>query len=167
MFLQNYDYEIEHRPGKRMGHVDALSLCHSVLVLEANTFNQNLSVRHNQDTEITKIRERVEKSEDKFFELRDGLVYRKTNDNNLLFYVLEPMVDNVIRTCHDDLGQIGLEKVVHNSTKIYWIPRLREKVKKYIKNCLKCIEFSPKNGKTKGYLHSVPKGKLHFFYYSH
>ena len=40
MFLQNYDYEIEHRPGKRMSHVDALSHCHNILVLEANTFEK-------------------------------------------------------------------------------------------------------------------------------
>ena len=39
----------------------------------------------------------------------------------------------------------------------------RERVKHYIKNCLKCIEFSPKNGKIEGCLHSIPKGKVPFF----
>ena len=111
MFVQSYDYEIEHHPGKQMGHVDALSRCHSVLVLEANTLNQNLSVRQNHDTEITKIQERLGKSEDKFFELCDGLVYRKTNNNDLLFYVPELIVANMIRTCYGDLGHIGLEKL--------------------------------------------------------
>lgn len=43
-FLQNYDYEIVHRPGKRMAHVDALSRCHSVLVLEGSTLERTLSV---------------------------------------------------------------------------------------------------------------------------
>ena len=39
---------------------------------------------------------------------------------------------------------------------------MREKVKKYIKNCLKCIEFSPPTGKPEGHLHSIPKGDLSF-----
>lgn len=45
LFLQNYDYEIIHRPGKRMSHVDALSRCHNVLVLEGSTLEKTLSVR--------------------------------------------------------------------------------------------------------------------------
>ena len=101
-----------------------------------------------------------------FFELRNGLIYRKTNNNDLLFYALKPMVANVIRTCQDDLSHIGLETVVDNLKKIYWFPRLRERVQQYIKNCLKRIEFSPKNGKVEGYLHSTLKGKEPFLYYS-
>lgn len=38
MFLQDYDYEIQHRSGTRMQYVDALSRCHSVLVIMGNTF---------------------------------------------------------------------------------------------------------------------------------
>lgn len=36
--LQNYDYKTEHRPGKRMQHVDVLSRVDSILVVEPNTF---------------------------------------------------------------------------------------------------------------------------------
>lgn len=38
LFLQSYDYTTEHRPGSKMSHVDALSRCHAILVLEGNTF---------------------------------------------------------------------------------------------------------------------------------
>lgn len=162
MFLQQYDYEIIHRPGKRMGHVDALSRCNSVLILEGNTFEQVLSLKQEQDQEICKIRDKLEKNEDKLYELRDGLVYRKINKHKLLFYVPETMENNVIRTCHDDLGHVGVKKVIANITKVYWFPRIQEKVKNYIKNCLKCIEFSGSSGKPEGYLHSIPKGNLPF-----
>nr|XP_012225735.1 PREDICTED: uncharacterized protein LOC105674166 [Linepithema humile] len=131
LFLQNYNYEIEHRPGKRMAHVDALSRCHSVLVLEGSTFERTLSICQDRDAEILKIRERLEEGEVKHYELRDGLVYRKDNDKKLLFFV-------------------------------YWFPRLREKVKEHIANCLRCIEFSPISGKAEGFLHNVPKEKLPF-----
>lgn len=162
MLLQNYDFKIEHRPGERMSHVDALSRCNSVLVLEANTFEQTLSIRQDKDKEICEIRDKLEKTEDKFYELRDGLVYRKYKDKKLLFYVPKCMESNVIRTCHDCLGHLGVDKVIDNITKVYWFPNLREKVRDYISNCLKCIEFSPTSGKLEGYLHSIPKGKLPF-----
>lgn len=99
---------------------------------------------------------------DKFYELRDGLVYRKSKNKKLLFYVPECMESNVIRTCHDDLGHLGVDKVVDNITKVYWFPNLREKVRNYIFNYLKCIEFSPTSGKMEGHLHNIPKEKLPF-----
>lgn len=162
MFLQQYDYEIVHRPGKRMAHVDALSRCNSVLILEGNTFERTLSIKQDQDPEICEIRDKLEKGEDKMYELRDGLVYWKYNKRKLLFYVPRTMENNVIRTCHDDFGHVGLRKVIENINKIYWFLDMREKVKKYINNCLKCIAFSPHSGKPEGYLHSIPKGDLPF-----
>lgn len=162
MFLQDYDYEIFHRPGKRMSHVDALSRCHSVLVIEANTFDQTLAICQNRDVEINKIRDTLEHAESKLFELRDGLVYWKNKNKELLFYVPQSMENNVIRTCHDELGHVGYDKVVNNLLKIYWFPKLREKVKEYIANCLRCIEFSPLSGKPEGFLHNIDKEKLPF-----
>ncbi|KAL4149769.1 hypothetical protein QTP88_003637 [Uroleucon formosanum] len=77
LFLQNYDFEISHRPGTKMGHVDALSRCHNILILEANTFEQILSVKQGIDGKIVEIRDNLEVRSDKYFELREGLVYRK------------------------------------------------------------------------------------------
>ena len=94
MFLQQYDYEIMHRPNKRMMHVDALSRCSSILVLEGNTFERVLSIKQDQDREICKIRDKLEKSEDKTYKLRDGLVYRKINKWKLSFYVPQAMENN-------------------------------------------------------------------------
>jgi len=162
MFLQQYDYEIVHRPGKRMTHVDALSRCNNILVLEGNTFEQTLSIKQDQDEKIQKIRDKLEENEDKLYALRDGLVYRKINKRNLLFYVPEQMENNVIRICHDDLGHVGTRKVISNITKTYWFPEMQEKVKNYIKNCLKCIEYSPPSGRPEDFLHSIPKGNLPF-----
>jgi len=38
-----------------MGHVDALSRCHNILVLEANTFEQILAVKQGINENIVKI----------------------------------------------------------------------------------------------------------------
>lgn len=98
----------------------------------------------------------------KFYELRDGLVYRKDKTKKLLFYVPESMENNVIRTGHDDLGHLGVEKVFGNLTKVYWFPRMRDKIQEYIYNCLRCVEFSPPSGKREGHLHNIPKSDIPF-----
>jgi len=145
-----------------MTHVDALSRCHSILILEGNTFERTLSICQDRDPEILKIREELKKGEVRYYELRDGLVYRKDNNKKLLFFVPRSMETNVIRTCHDDIGHVGVDKTVSNISKVYWFPKMQEKVKEHIANCLRCIEFSPTSGKTEGFLHSVPKEKLPF-----
>lgn len=67
LFLQSYDYSIEHRPGSKMLHVDALSRCHAILVLQGNTFERILSIKQDQDPIIQQIREQLEFAESKFF----------------------------------------------------------------------------------------------------
>lgn len=145
-----------------MSHVDALSRCHAILILEGNTFERILSVKQDKDEVMQQLRTQLENAESKYFELRDGLVYRKNKNNKLLFYVPECLENNIIRTCHDDIGHVGIGKVIENIMRVYWFPGLHTKVKRYIENCLKCIEFSPNSGKVQGYLHQIPKECLPF-----
>lgn len=44
-----------------MSHVDALSRCNSILVVEASTFEQTLLIRQDKDKEIGEIRNKLEK----------------------------------------------------------------------------------------------------------
>jgi len=85
----------------------------------------------------------------------------------LLFYVPRTKESNVIRTCHDDIGYVDIDKVVGNIVKSYWFPNMREKVKECVQNCLRCIEFSPPSGRAEGFLHSIPKEKPTFCYDSY
>lgn len=162
LILENFDFSLEHRSGTNMKHVDALSRCfEGVLILEENSFERNLSIKQSQDLKINEIKSSLEKSQSKLFELYNGLVYRKQN-GLLLFYVPESMESNVIRTCHDDLGHVGTDKCVQAIMENYWFPEMRNKVKIYISNCLKCIVYSPDSGKREGYLHNIPKGDKPF-----
>lgn len=44
----------------------------------------------------------------------------------------------------------------------YWFPNLKQKVENFIRNCLKCISYSPITGKREGLLRSINKGTLPF-----
>lgn len=161
LFLQNYDFNIFHRPNKNMQHVDAFSRCHAILVLESNSFEQVLALRQNTDDDIIKIRDELLTKDSKLFELRNGLVYRKEN-KNVKFYVPKSMESNVIRTCHDDMAHVGLLKVIENISRVYWFPDMKTKVRDYVNNCLKCIEFTVPSGKKEGFLNYIPKGDKPF-----
>lgn len=80
LVLRNYDYVLEHRPGDRMRHVDALSREHQISVITETTFEENLAILQDLDPTIKK---QLEISQDKQYELVNGLVYRKTTDKSL------------------------------------------------------------------------------------
>lgn len=122
----------------------------------------SLAVNQSRDKNICELRNKLEEGENKFYELREDLVYRKSQCGRLLFYVPTSMISNVIRTCHDDLGHVGLNKVIDNLTKVYWFPNMKETVRNYIGNCLKCIQYSLPNGRLEGHLHSIEKGNRPF-----
>lgn len=159
--LQNYSYTIEHRPNSQMIHADSLSR-NSILILEDNSFERNLSIMQDRDKDICKIREGLEKAESKLFELRNGLVYRKNDKNKVQFYVPSSMEQSVIRTYHDEVGHVGENKTCELISRTYWFPSMKQKIKQYILNCLKCISYSPIYGKCEGFLNSIPKGNLPF-----
>lgn len=158
--LENFQYTLEHRAGSKMAHVDSLSRCTNILALEANSFERSLAVSQDRDPVIVELKKRLENEENEFYEMRNGLLYRKSKDK-VLFVVPFSMRTNVIRTCHDDVGHVGIDKTVELIKRFYWFPKLKLEVVNHIQNCLKCIEFSP-NDQKRSVLHNIDKGTKPF-----
>jgi len=160
--LQNYDYVTEHRPGTRMPHVDALSIrVHHVLVLEDNSFEFNLAVCQADDENIKRLKKRLEKEQDPFFEMRNGIVYRKRN-GKVLFYTPSAMEHEILHKYHNDFGHFGADKTYAILQESFGFPDMKNKIKNHIKNCIKCIAFKKNPGKKEGLLYSIPKERLPF-----
>lgn len=160
LILQGYDYNLEHRDHTRMRHVDALSRCH-LLVIQETSLEDNLYIKQNQDPDIIALRKTLESSEHKFFELRNGVVFRKF-DNKLLLYVPSSMRSNIIKLCHEQHGHVGVDKTLEVIRRSFWFPEMKRTVKDSLANCLKCVIYNSKSGKKEGFLHSIPKGNLPF-----
>lgn len=60
------------------------------------------------------------------------------------------------------MSVVGTDKIIELILRHYWFPHLRQEVKSYIANCLKCITYSPVSGKREGLLNCIPKGDLPF-----
>lgn len=149
---------------KRNKQVDAFSRAVNIMVVEDNSLESNLLLAQNRDVKIRELKEKLEKTEDRLYEMRNGLVYRK-RANDIFFYVPEAMENHIIRKYHDELGHLGVEKTSDVISKNYWFPSLRSKTKTYVSNCLKCIAFSPSTGRGEGFLNAIPKGEAPFMTY--
>lgn len=154
--LQQFDYGIEHHPGSKMQHVDALSRINNILVADDNPLEYSLAVNQIENLEIKHLHDKLEKQEDPYFEMRNGLVY-KEKDSRLLFYVPAAMETNVLFKYHDEMGHYSVDKTISNIMRNYWFPNLKAKVERHTRNCLKYISFSPVSGAKSEMLHSIPK----------
>lgn len=78
--LEEFDYVIEHRPGKNMAHVDALSrnpLPTCLLIDEdESALTIKLKKAQREDSEITKIGQLSEQNKVEGYTIRDGLLFK-------------------------------------------------------------------------------------------
>lgn len=160
--LEDYDYTINHRAGTSMGHVDALSRCHQIAAVDTNDIDFQLQVAQSRDTNIIGLRSKLEKEEVNDFKLYDGLVYKRDAVGRFLFFVPEEMEDNVIRTIHEKIGHLGIDKCCEQLKMHYWFPRMRCKVENFIKNCVKCLFNAAPLRKNERNLYNIPKKPIPF-----
>lgn len=74
--LQNYTFEVEHRHGQKMPHVDALSRI-SIAAVDTVPLEQEIQYRQLANPYLSEIAKMLEREENQDFQLIDGLVYRK------------------------------------------------------------------------------------------
>lgn len=75
-------------------------------------------------------------------ELRDGLLYRKRQDQgNTLHQLALPVAlrGTVLRSLHDDMGHMGMERTLDLvRTRFFW-PKMSSSVEEKIKTCERCV----------------------------
>lgn len=131
------------------------------MLIQDNTFEFNLSVCQANDPTIKVIRTRLEKEHDPFYEMRNGIVYRK-KDDKLLFFVPAAMEQEVLHKYHNNFRHFGIDKTYAVLLEMYWFPKMKKKIKSHINNCIKCLAFTNNSGKTEGMLYSIDKEELPF-----
>jgi len=79
LFLQDFQYSIEHRPGKNMRHVDALSRnATAMLVTEcpegiiAKLYKSQL-----KDDELATLRKQIDDNQTEGYLIKNGLIYKE------------------------------------------------------------------------------------------
>ncbi|GFX01169.1 retrovirus-related Pol polyprotein from transposon 17.6 [Trichonephila clavipes] len=81
--LEEFDYEIEHRAGSRMKHVDALSR-YPVMIVCNDTLTSKLKKAQEEDDSIQTLKSLLEKQESEEFFERNGILYKYLNGRELI-----------------------------------------------------------------------------------
>ncbi|KAL0832340.1 hypothetical protein ABMA28_001773 [Loxostege sticticalis] len=169
--LQEYNCDVEYRPGSRMSHVDALSRnaipiddepepVFDVLAIESEDW---LITMQNANEEIQNIKRVLEDPDTKNavdihqnYKIKNGKIYRLV-EGQLRWLVPRGVRWQLLQKNHDELGHFGLEKTLDKLKDLYWFPKMRKFVKKYVQSCLECSYHKVPAGKRQGLLHPIPK----------
>lgn len=167
LFLQSYDFELVHQSSNRMVHVDCLS--RQIMSINIVSFEDELIYKQLMDPKLKGIVSDLEFRESKYFTLQNGLLFKNYHDRQLLV-IPENMVNNIIRIYHDENGHVGLEKTLHGILEHYWFPCMKLRIREYLNNCVKCLNFSIAAGKIEGEMEVVdtvakPMSTLHVDHY--
>lgn len=129
--LTEYDFEVFHRAGAKMAHVDALSrnayfppssiLPASLDVFHVEDEDRNwLEILQENDEDVIQIKENIKSPKySSNFVVKDNRLYRKVNDE-FLFYVPKGIRGRVVKSCHDDMGHFALERSLSALRSLYW-----------------------------------------------
>jgi len=166
LFLQDFDYVMEHRPGSRMKHVDALSR-HPVMTVVNHDITPKIRKAQDSDEDTQLIKQRLKEGSYEDYCIHNGLVYKQIKGYDLLM-IPKFMQGEIIRHAHEK-DHFAVKRTEENLKQEFYIPNLRSKIEKCIANCLKCILINKKAGKKEGFLHPLIKEDmpLHTYHIDH
>lgn len=182
--IAEYSFEIKHRKGEQMKHVDALSRApvgesnvegKPGVILSVTTREDEVLLFQRSDPCVKTLvdillkreseRTRFEKEKVKDFVMREGLLFRKYDDGKgarELYVVPKAMRKSIVIRNHDLLSHFGIDKTLHKISQYYYFPGMRRYVRVHVGNCLECILSKRKTGRIQGELHPIPPGKRPF-----
>lgn len=148
--LQQFDFDVVHRPGKDHLVPDALS--RSVPIV--NALEDEVSIDRSQDKWYTRMCGLVaERPEDyPLWMIKQGRLYRKTKlrypeleTKEWLMVVPREKRRDIIQSHHDPptCGHLGISKTLARINRRYYWPKCHIDVSRYVRNCQVCIQTKP------------------------
>jgi len=139
--LEEFNYKIEHRPGKNMYHVDVLSRypivqC-NVIERQKDGLITRFKKAQEDDSDVKKISDQAKSDQFNDFTVKNGLLFKKV-DGDVCIVVSKSMQSQIIRQAHER-SHFSIAKTEALLRRDYWIPNVKTKIEKIIKNCIACI----------------------------
>ncbi|CAH2084649.1 unnamed protein product [Euphydryas editha] len=179
-FLQGFDFDIVHRSGKRMPHVDFFSRnpiptdgtkVSSVVTVPSKQVNLTelpenwLLAEQQKDNELSKLMTDLKEGNlgpdvAKTYEFRSGVLHRKIQrrgKTRCLPIVPRSFRWSVINVIHEGLFHLGWEKTLEKVYDMYWFENMTRYVRKFVENCITCKISKSHSGKVQAELHPIPK----------
>lgn len=175
--LSEFQFDIIHRSGNKMQHVDSLSRNPVGNSEQIDTVAEVLSLYttlsedewiillQKTDPLVNEIMNSLHKTADlddydknikSQYALKNNAVFRKVGED-LKFYVPRKARWKIVNNYHDNFAHIGLDKTVAKIKENYWFPRMKNYVKNYIGACAECLYHKQPGGRRPGMLHPIDK----------
>lgn len=143
MKLQQFSFDIIHKPGKSHTVPDALSRATAELNL------LEISEKHKDNWYKTKVEtlQLGQNNNNTDWTVNNGLLYKKvymtqypSEDNLWKLYIPEALRSDILHSCHDNprAGHLGIRKTLYRIKKDYFWPHMLQDVKQYVNNCEVC-----------------------------
>lgn len=153
MTLQEFDFDVIHRAGTKMQHVDALSRIYQI---KTPSILHEMKQAQETDDHIKAIKEIIQtKGNYQDYVLHRGLLC-KFADSTYQIVVPENMQLNLIQKAHSN-GHFKQRKLEDYISREFYIPKLNSKINLVVSNCIDCILGTKKEGKKEGLLNPIEK----------
>jgi len=188
--MTKYDYDIQHRSGMKMTHVDATSRAsvgeavdtmHEVIekqldVLMVRSQEEEVVAMQHCDSKLVNLINILKLSPEqrtveqtnliKPFVLKNNMLYKvcrnKEGAEKELWVVPNCMRKSIIVKYHDLAGHGAVDRTVTKVQENYYFPKMRRYVRYHITCCPECLLHKIPRGKRPGELHPITPGKRPF-----
>jgi len=162
LLLEEFHYTIEHRPGRNMLHVDALSRnplpTNMVIDESTESLHARIGKAQREDNNIEKLFAMADQRQCEGYIVRGGLLF-KESEGDIRLVIPKSMRKQIIRQVHDR-GHFSIGETETLLKRDYWFPNMRSKIEKVVHNCVACILAEKKCGKLDGWLNPIDKGNV-------
>jgi len=162
LLLEEFTYTIEHRPGKNMAHVDALSRnplpCVLAICEDEEGLIPKLKKAQREDSELKQIISLAENQSINGYVVQNELLFKEI-DHDVKLVVPKSMQTQIIRRAHEQ-GHFSVNKTETLVKRDYWFSDMRAKIERAIHNCIDCILAERKQGKQERWLSTIDKGSV-------
>jgi hypothetical protein len=90
--------------------------------------------------------------------MRGGILFKEVDDD-LRIVVPASLRSQIVRQAHER-RHFSVAKTEALLNQEYWIPNIRNKIQKVIKNCVPCILAEKKQGRQEGFLSPISKEEV-------
>uniref|UniRef100_L7LW12 RNA-directed DNA polymerase n=1 Tax=Rhipicephalus pulchellus TaxID=72859 RepID=L7LW12_RHIPC len=173
LLLQEHDFEVCYKSGRRHADADCLSrLPLPTTACEADNFDEYLAVVDAPFPDLATFRteQRSDSSLAPFFMSRtngqrcfvvkDGILYKKNYSGKgarLLLVVPTSLRRHVLRAAHDEptSGHMGFSRTFQRTQDRFFWPKMRRSVSAYVASCERCQRYKRPTSEPAGLLHPI------------
>ena len=156
LFLQQFNFQFEYKPGKCLDNVDTLSRITSIIPESSATF-ESISEAQLKDDQLapivkalsdgTSFPSKVAPGLRQAF-LRNGVLYRQFRQSSMSpmtaqLVVPNSMKDVVLNQLHDQAGHLGVHKTTEKVKERFYWPGCEQDIENWVHACQPCQKRNP------------------------